>query len=46
MDFSRVTNFLESLSLSIGKSSESITAAAQTGPARGPLPASSMPQIN
>jgi len=34
---------LESLSISIGKSSGRTTAAAQTGPASGPRPASSIP---
>jgi hypothetical protein len=38
-------NFLESFRISNGKSLGSITAAAQTGPAKGPRPASSMPQI-
>ena len=37
--------FLESSKPSIAQSIGKITAAAQTGPANGPLPASSTPQI-
>ena len=36
---------MESFNISIGKSDGSITAPAQTGPARGPLPASSKPTV-
>src|SRR5690606_19318630 len=39
-------NFLESLSPTIGASSSRMTAAANTGPARGPRPASSTPARN
>jgi hypothetical protein len=39
-------SFLESFTFSIKVSGEKITAAATTGPASGPLPASSTPAIN
>ena len=39
-------NFLESFNPTMGRFGSSITAAATTDPAKGPLPASSTPQIH